>query len=113
MIDEKVIIGLGVSGLFAVGTGIADSSWPATVAGCIALIGAAGAAVYGRFNTESVKAEAERLAMAVRNCEERAARLETKAWDLQAKLTESEKERERLSARVEDLKSSNRKSETE
>jgi hypothetical protein len=90
-------------------TNFAGGQVIATIAGFIALVGAALASVWQRFSLVGVKLEAERLAAAIQECEKRALRFESMLWDLQAKLATAQREADQWRTRYEDLKGSQSK----
>lgn len=79
-----------------------DTSAPLTL-GVLGLIGAAIAATYQRFLGANIKAEAERVANAVRDCEARCKLQGDQIWLLQQQLRESEGKAATWQARSESL----------
>lgn len=78
--------------------------------GIVGVVGPAVVALYSKWSSASLKAEAERLALAVKRSDDRGDRLEERVWKLEEKLLECEKGRSRLEALLSEWKPSHPKS---
>jgi predicted RNase H-like nuclease (RuvC/YqgF family) len=86
-----------------VGTGV-------TIVSVLGVIGAAIAGTYQRFLSANVKADAQRLDNAIKNCEQRCMRLEANNTLLHNRISELESEKSRWQARYESLAESLKRS---